>query len=182
MSRTHDELTEMIPHILYVFTQSVACFVWRYDHGGIATPWPPSNYKEEMAANACLESSLMSMRTLNEFFRDHSPKHKPRPDDVRAFQYPGYVTLGSFLTKDDEDEIHKRLAHLSTRRLAATPGWQLKMLWDPSSERMIHFLEYLRRDFVPMMHPLFPRVVKLRESLREITPNAGIFIPENRSS
>jgi hypothetical protein len=55
------------------------------------------------------------LRKLNEFF-EHLPKKGEKPlkeDDLRAEHYSGFKNPGPFLSDQDEDELHKRVGHIT---------------------------------------------------------------------
>ena len=63
--------------------------------------------------NASLESQLLFLRKLNEFFKPISigklkGKTISEPSTIRASNL-----LGTFLSDGDEDEIHKRVGHIT---------------------------------------------------------------------
>jgi hypothetical protein len=67
--------------------------------------------------NASLQSQLLFLRKLNEFFK-HLPKKGDKPlkeDDLRAEHYSGFEKKnpGPFLSPSDEDELHKRVGHIT---------------------------------------------------------------------
>ena len=65
--------------------------------------------------NTSLESHLMFLRKLNEFFK-HLPEEKEKPlkeDDLRAEHYWDFQSSGPFLSDQDEAEIHKRVGHIT---------------------------------------------------------------------
>ncbi|MCW1915576.1 hypothetical protein OJ996_18465 [Luteolibacter sp. GHJ8] len=170
-------LLDMVEHILYAFNQASAVFVWAQAKEenplavrGLGKHWP-------VIHNASLESTLINMRALNEFFRAPGVGKPPMNDDVRASDYPNYITQGSFLTTDNEKTINKHLAHISVRRAEVKPEWLIRTLIDSAFERMVHFLGYLLRDFPPLHahHPQFMKVVEIRDALREYTPIGRIY-------
>jgi hypothetical protein len=74
-----------------------------------------SEYTISALNNASLESQLLFLRKLNEFF-EQLPKEKDRPlkeDDLRAEHYFGFKSPGPFLKDSDEKEIHKRVGHIT---------------------------------------------------------------------
>ena len=175
MSKTREQLTDMVEHIRYTFGQTASVFVWIFaerDHPTLRN-LPLARYRT--LHNASLESTLISLRALNEFFRVQDPKQKQRPDDVRASDFPGYTTKGSFLPESVTSAIHKHLAHVTLHRLESKPNWEVRRLMEPAIDRMLDFLGYLRRDFLPFQHPEFGEVVSLHEALKEFTPEGQIM-------
>jgi len=71
--------------------------------------------------NATIESSLLSIRILNDFFRADG-----FPTDIKAHHYNGFSSPGEFLTSAERTDINKHLAHLTTERADAFPKpWPL---------------------------------------------------------
>jgi hypothetical protein len=67
--------------------------------------------------NATVESSLLSIRILDDFFGNS----KKNPDDVTASDFDGFAASTGFLTKDQRKDINKSVAHLTMTRLDPTP-------------------------------------------------------------
>ncbi len=113
-----------------------------------------------MLQNAAIESSLVSLRALNEFFKPNG-----RQDDLRASQFPMYETQGAFLSTNDELEINKRLAHLTWHRESGHSGFAIKAHMMNAIERMLHFIEYLLNSFLRFGEPEFDEAISLRQIL-----------------
>lgn len=102
--------------------------------------------------NAALESSLMSIRDLDDFFGS-AGKQK---DDVIALDF-GFSANGRFLSADEREGINKKLAHLTyrgvyERRLARTPPsnprtWDYADLAVRAMDRFAAFLDFLESVF-----------------------------------
>ena len=84
------------------------CFAYYLD----CTRVPPSTAPDvgTWLKDAALESSLMSIRDLDDFFCPHST----RTDDVIASDFD-FPHPKRFLTKADRDSINTKLAHLTYR-------------------------------------------------------------------
>jgi hypothetical protein len=97
--------------------------------------------------NAIVESSLLSLRVMNELFRPNPTM----PDDMRSEQYPGFSGNAPFLTRDESDEIHKYLAHLTVIRAIKKPrGWKIEWFTRAfgAADRFLEYVES-RPEFVP---------------------------------
>ena len=71
--------------------------------------------------NATIESSLLSIRILNDFFRADG-----FPTDIKAHHYGGFCSPGEFLSATERTDINKHLAHLTTERADTFPKpWAL---------------------------------------------------------
>jgi hypothetical protein len=116
--RTPDELQLAIKDIGYVILQCFAAH--QIFHGTIAPALRKIGIHENLIHaqnNASLESQLLFLRKLNEFF-EHLPKKGEGPlkeDDLRAEHYSGFENPGPFLSDQDEDELHKRVGHITLR-------------------------------------------------------------------
>lgn len=116
-----------------------------------AAPNVGSDVRSHTVSNAALESSLMSIRDLDDFFGS-SGKNK---DDVVAadFQYHG---TKAFLTLDERTGINKKLAHLTYRALherrqfpmQGNPRtWNNADLVNRAMAAFLPFLDYLENTF-----------------------------------
>jgi hypothetical protein len=180
MSTDSDQLTKMVEHIRHSFGQTGAVFVWIFAEE--ANQLIRNMRHSRTIHNASLESTLVNLRALNEFFTPYSTKKKRHHDDVRATDFPRYQTKGAFLSELTLNEIHRRLAHFSFKRLETDPGWEIRHLMEPAIDRMLHFLDYLRNDFLPFHHPELFHVIALYDSLREFTPEGKIMRVINNHS
>jgi len=66
--------------------------------------------------NATVESSLLSIRILDDFFGNV----KKKSDDVTASDFDSFPSATGFLTKDQREDINKSIAHLTMTRLDPT--------------------------------------------------------------
>jgi hypothetical protein len=94
----------------------------------------------QVVTNATIESSLISIRTLDEFFAGGG-----RPNDIRAHHYQGYNSPGRFLKREEFDLIGRRIAHLTTERTEEGPdnAWRITELIGRAYERSAHFLDFV---------------------------------------
>jgi hypothetical protein len=95
--------------------------------------------------NAALESSLMSIRDLDDFFASRSGS---RADDIVGIDY-GFPPCRGFLSTDERDAINKKLAHLTYRAVyerRQNPTHPNPRTWnnaDLANRAMIVFGEFL---------------------------------------
>ena len=61
--------------------------------------------------DACVEAVLMSIRDLDDFFQPRT--EKTRHDDLRATDFFGYQSSGSFLSGTERNSINQWIAHLT---------------------------------------------------------------------
>lgn len=96
--------------------------------------------------NAAVESSLINIRALNEFFKGGG-----REEDIRAHHFPGNFSKGPFLSRSEEERIHKLLAHLTARRLEGdSMSWDLFGHMIDALKRALEFLQHLNKHFTEM--------------------------------
>ncbi len=97
---------------------------------------------QAMTHNAALDSTLINVRCFNEFFKPDG-----RKDDIRAYHYPG-IFMQPFLTADQEQEIHKHLAHITLTRtsLAAKP-WTIDGFIGAGLQQGVAFLRAIEATF-----------------------------------
>ncbi len=95
--------------------------------------------KLENLGNATLDSSLLSIRILNDFFRADG-----RPTDVKAHHYGGFCPPGEFLSASECTDINKHVAHLTTERADMVPkSWPLEDLVVRAHNAAEPFIQFL---------------------------------------
>ncbi len=160
-----EQLLGGLPHVLDTFDQAGALYAWRVISKGLPAA-AKDGHLGHVVGQASLESSLVNLRALNEFFR----ARQSIQDDMRATQWPGYTTPGPFMSEDDEKEINKRLAHLTWHRETPHEGHFVRKNLGLAVERIVHFLRFLRADFLTLQDPLLARVNDLEKSLQQVLP------------
>jgi hypothetical protein len=105
----------------------------------------------EAVQNACIQSTLICIRDLDDFF---TTADKIFENDLRAQDFIGYKSLGSFLTEEERNKIHHWIVHLTyqgiwTSMTGIAPDknvdWNLKDLLEKMTRRASHFMDYLIR-------------------------------------
>ena len=100
--------------------------------------------------NACVESVLMSVRDLDDFFAPRT--NKTHDSDVRASDFHGYVSPGRFLSDPQRDSINQWIAHLTyqpvwTNTTGIAPdtsrNWNTTEFVGKAARSVIMFLNYL---------------------------------------
>jgi hypothetical protein len=150
---TPDELERAIDDIGYVILQT--CTAHQLFHGTIVPALRKKGLHEEIVIlnNASLESQLLFLRKLNEFF---TPLDKGRveEDDLRAEHYSGFESPGAFLSVPEVAELHKRVGHITLMQVRYGPkDWTelVKGSLPIAVDRLLQFFRFLR-DSYP--HPL----------------------------
>lgn len=117
--------------------------------------------------NAAIETSLLSVRALNEFFRPRT--RQTRADDVVADDYPGFSTPGPFLTEVEARELNKRVFHITCQEQPlATVSWNLADLSVRAATQTAHFLGFLSNDAALSLTERTKAAASLRGVLRLI--------------
>jgi hypothetical protein len=98
----------------------------------------PTSLHSTLVENAVIEAQLMFYRKLNEFFRRPNPRF---PDDLKSELF-SYSATGGFLTDLDIEELHKRVAHPTTRQ--AEFGARSYEIYDASHAALNHSIPFLR--------------------------------------
>ena len=104
-----------------VLDQAPSAFVWEsyFSRAFAENPVPADSL--QALRNATIESSLLSIRILNDFFAQ-----RRFSTDIRAGEYQGYTSPGEFLSSQEVRNINKYLAHLTTERAEHPPEqWQI---------------------------------------------------------
>jgi len=140
MSRSRSELHDALVHVRYTIDQSISTLYW----GVLESKLPLDGMQRAIFANACIESTLVSLRILNEFFTREKTE-----DRITASHYPGYRTPGPFLSKPDLQRINDHLAHLTWQRLTKPAAQWPHRLFLSALIPCQHFLHYLLREFLP---------------------------------
>jgi hypothetical protein len=159
--RTRENLEKAIPDIGYAIHQCLAHNIYRADIHPYLKQQGIDAIKVGMTTNASLESNLLFLRRLNEFFKPLSDGYV-RPDDLRAEHYWGFKSPGPFLSSTEESEINKRVGHitLSEARLGKK-NWT--ELLTKSRRRIIKssliFYFFLYNSYCPASSPQMEEVL-----------------------
>ena len=160
-NHTREILLGNLIDVLQVVDQLPCAIFWRFGYRRFT---PDLKYKEQAyagVARACLESTLMSLRALDEFFQTGG-----YPDDIRAEDYPGFQDVGGFLTRSKRDRINKHIAHFTVERASnRVLLWAYKAEIVNAAVKVTKFLDYLIADFLGTQDDLTLQVNRLRESL-----------------
>lgn len=119
MTPSKEEAFQALPDILYVIDQCMAFHVWRQRvkpelEKFVGHPLDESTV--QIIENSTLESTLIFLRKLNEFFSKRHPQNK-NDDSLRAYYFGDFIENGWFLTKDEYAELHIRVGHISVEEV-----------------------------------------------------------------
>jgi hypothetical protein len=148
--RTPDELERAIEHIGYAVLQGFVAH--QIFHDSIVPALRKNGIHEDLIHaqnNASLESQLLFLRKLNEFFKSVSIG-KLKEDDLRAEHYSGFESMGTFLSDLDEDEIHKRVGHITLIEVRhGKKNWAelVKGCLPIAVDRLLQFFLFLRDSY-----------------------------------
>jgi hypothetical protein len=139
MPHTIDQLRGGARDFCTVIDQVPTAFMWEsYFSGRVASSSVGPNALEALR-NATIESSLLSIRLLNDFFA-----RRRYPTDIRAEDYVGYASPNQFLTSDEACALNKHLAHLTTERADAFPrGWSIYEMIRRCHDAAVTFIRFL---------------------------------------
>lgn len=116
-----------------------------------------------MIHNAVLDSTLISLRCFNEFFKPGGTR-----DDIRCHHYSG-VSVAPFLKSSEEQSINKYLAHVTLTRLdIVTKPWILDDMVTRGLERGIEFLTLIEAQFPPHTEAATAEVKGVIEAARRL--------------
>jgi hypothetical protein len=158
----------------YIIVQSFAAH--RTFHLHIVPLLKKSGAKKEVImahANASLESQLLFLRKVNEFFKPLSDGGL-QEHDLRAEHYRDYKTPGVFLSREEVTEINRRVGHITLMEVRYS-----KKDWTPllttaqpkALDRLMHFFSFLRDWYQPLSVPTKKSVadyIRLVQELKRI--------------
>ena len=152
--RTPDELEQALEEdIGYVILQTFTAFKLLHE---VVVPVLETNglHKEAVIMNnASLESQLLFLRKLNEFFMPLPKKKRLKEDDLRAEHYRGFTSPGVFLSEPDEAGLHKRVGHITlieVRYGKKDWGEFISTAIPVAIDRMLEFCRFLRDSYSPL--------------------------------
>lgn len=105
----------------------------------------PRSWRLETIENACLDTTLLALRDLDDFLRLRLPNTKP--DDHRASDF-GYPGDHSFLTSTEREDINKRVAHTTTVGSASRGfRWDILELETKGISQALEFLRWVESKY-----------------------------------
>jgi hypothetical protein len=118
MKPSIDEAYGAIPDLLYVIDQCLAYSIWtKIVKPKIENSTELKDDREMLGIinNSILESSLMFIRKLNEFFG--KKEQGPSDEALRAYHFGEFTNNGWFLTESEYNELHMRVGHISVEEV-----------------------------------------------------------------
>jgi hypothetical protein len=103
--------------------------------------------------NACVESTLMSVRDIDDFFRPRTDRS--RDNDLHATDFYGFRCPGPFLSAKERDSINRWIAHLTyspiwegTSGLETEPtkNWDSADLVERAAHAVFGFIDHVERE------------------------------------
>jgi hypothetical protein len=153
---TLEQLRRGIVDFCYVLDQAFIGFMWtwvylpEFSRLDIRSDNPVMDLDAalKIVQNATIESSLLSLRVLDEFFADTGI----RAGDIRSHHYQGYCSPGRFLRPEEYALIGRRVAHLTVDHSSREP-WQMTELiakcCAPSENFLAFIVEGAGRNYLP---------------------------------
>lgn len=118
MQPSMDEAFRAIPDLLYVIDQCMAYHVWLQSVKPVLEgrdQFLSDRSAVQIVENSTIESALIFLRKLNEFFGKRP--QNPGDDALRAYHFGDFPDNGWFLTKAEFDELHIRVGHISVEEV-----------------------------------------------------------------
>lgn len=118
MTPSKEEAFKALPDLLYVIDQCMAYHVWVHRVKPILESSDLRLVDEsvvQLIENSTIESALIFLRKLNEFFGTRP--QNPNDDALRAYHFGAFGDNGWFLTKPEYDELHIRVGHISVEEV-----------------------------------------------------------------
>jgi len=149
---------QLLNRLLYSFDQITSYHRFRSLQAGM-----PKNEFIEIISNACIESTILNLRMLDEFFSTKNIQS----DDVRALHFWDYKPT-TFLTDKERRAINKQLAHFTEHRVDISwTGWPVKLWMRKCMNEMITFFDHIE-DNLGFDHPLWQEVNGRRKALENL--------------
>lgn len=140
-------------------------------------------FKEEQVAilmikNACVETVLMSVRDLDDFFRPRDGRD--RATDLRASDFFNYTSPGPFLSRGDRDTINQWLAHLTSHPiLTKTSGvggdppreWNTAELVGKAARAIFSFFDHVHGEIGQKNHDEAPQLIAVKKGMETVLKN-----------
>jgi hypothetical protein len=153
---TDDEKLRAVSLLYNRLTRGFSLYFWLTRIHPMLAEHPRFN-EEKIAAitirNSCVESVLLSVRDLDDFFR---PRTKwDRDSDVRVSDFGSYSSPGPFLSEAERNSINQWVAHLTyqpvwtgTTGIAPDPeqNWNTAELVGKATRAVICFLSHLELE------------------------------------
>lgn len=118
MTPSKEEAFKALPDLLYVIDQCMAYHVWALRIKPILEGVGKRLVDDsvfQLIENSTIESTLIFLRKLNEFFGTR--RQNPNDDALRAYHFGDFKDNGWFLTKTEYDELHIRVGHISVEEV-----------------------------------------------------------------
>jgi hypothetical protein len=159
------ELDKSVEDIIYVMDQCSTYFVWWVHIKPMLSQHPQPRYVR-IIQNGVIESTLLFIRKLNEFFKER-PKVDEKDDDLRAYDFPGFKEVGTFLRPDDYEQLHKRVGHMTLQQVReGKVAWEIDDGVKLAFAKSELFLEFLVSKLYASNSERRQHVLASRDALR----------------
>jgi hypothetical protein len=154
MSDSREQIDAKLAPLMEHFAERlnrVFAYFWcalEFEHDEDLRAEPTHNHRAwtlQTIENACIDSTLMGLRDLDDFFTPRPPG--PRTDDLKACDF-GYTGRHSFLTQSERRKINKIIAHTTTVG-AASRGyrWDVLELASKGISQAWMFLQWVEKEY-----------------------------------
>jgi hypothetical protein len=111
-------------------------YLWQKRHQS------PGDSDDEVLRIASLQSTLLNIRSLDEFFRKQT-----WPSDIRAAQYLGFNNPGPFLMPAEKKRLDQLVVHLTFRRVDEFDhSWKVFEFVNRGYSAFSKFLDYIKAE------------------------------------
>jgi len=167
-----DIIYAAIPDVIYTINQCLSLHIWikkimltfTADIGESM-----KDYNMQIVHNAVLESNLLFLRKLNEFFGKRS--QKDGDETIRAYHFGDFQDNGWFLTPDEHDELNLRVAHIS--HFEVTKG---KRNWEDIFTQKVPIALEKAKNFLSFLMSNSEIEKELKEDIKEMIRNEIQFL------
>lgn len=153
---TKEEKIRAVRLLYNRLTRGFSLYLWRTRVHPMLTEHP--GFSDEKFAvlavkNACVESALLSVRDIDDFFRHRTSK--TRDSDVRAEDFFGYRSPGPFLSDEERGSINQWIAHLTYEPVwggnsgiapDSVRDWDTAELVGKAARSVFDFLAHIERE------------------------------------
>ena len=144
ISPSQAELDKSVEDIIYVMYQCSTYFVWWvYVKPKLSHHVEQDSLHTTIIQNSVIEATLLFIRKLNEFFKER-PAVDEKDDDLRAYDFPGFKRVGTFLNPGDYQQLHKRVGHMTLQQVReGKVSWEIHDAVKLALTKSASFLNFL---------------------------------------
>lgn len=130
--------------------------------------------------NACMESTLIAIRDLDDILSLRSDKKQNRKDDLRVSDF-GFPSGARFLSTTERDDINKLIAHSTTAGIGLPQKrWHIWDLTSRTVAQSLAFLTWIEDHYTPSHFLSFTSSVATRTYTTRIFDYIQSEVAKNR--